>query len=148
VTLPGITFRPAAEADRDWLRELKHTTFREAVERQFGWDQAWQDDYFERTFDPAKSQIVQVAGQDAGVIGVERRPGELFLADIELAPQYQGRGLGTALIRDLQRQAAADALPITLQVLLENHRARSLYERLGFITTGRSATHYLMRWDP
>ena len=37
--------------------------------------------------------------------------------------------------------------PVTLQVLRANPRARALYERLGFVATGETAEHVLLRWD-
>jgi ribosomal protein S18 acetylase RimI-like enzyme len=56
---------------------------------------------------------------------------ELRLVDIALLPEQQGRGLGTALIEDLQRQAASRRVPLRLQVRPGNPAFR-LYSRLGF----------------
>jgi ribosomal protein S18 acetylase RimI-like enzyme len=35
---------------------------------------------------------------------------------------------------------------VELGVFKINDRARALYERLGFITTGETGTHFEMRW--
>ena len=92
-------------------------------------------------FDPAKSQILVVDGQDAGVASVEQRAEEYFVASIAVAPSWQRRGLGTAVIRDVQAQAAHERKPVRLQVLKVNP-ARRLYERLGFAVTSETVTHY------
>jgi GNAT superfamily N-acetyltransferase len=141
------TLRPASGTDYAWLRRLHHAAMRELVERVWGWDEAFQDAYFREHFDPSGRQIVQVAGVDVGVIKVLHQGDELFLAEIQIMPAHQGHGLGSALIRDLQDRARLEGLPVGLQVTRAN-RARVLYERLGFVITGETATHYLMRWTP
>ncbi len=99
------TLWACGDADYEWLRWLHHATMQESVERIWGWDQARQDAYFREHFDPSGRQIVQIEGQDVGVIALEHRPGEVFLADIQIAPGYQGKGIGTALINGIQQQA-------------------------------------------
>jgi ribosomal protein S18 acetylase RimI-like enzyme len=81
------------------------------------------------------------------VIGVERRVTEIFLSQIELLPAFQGQGIGSQLITDLMDEARQQNLPITLQVLKVNP-AQRLYQRLGFVVTGETATHFLMTVMP
>lgn len=78
---------------------------------------------------------------------VERRPSELFLARVMLHPDWQGRGIASALIRELQDEARAASLPLALQVWEENP-ARTLYERLGFRVSGAVEFRVQMRWEP
>jgi ribosomal protein S18 acetylase RimI-like enzyme len=61
-------------------------------------------------------------------------------------PAYQGRGIGTTLIRRLQQRARKEGVPVTLQVFKVNP-ARALYERLGFKVTGETDTHCRMKWS-
>jgi ribosomal protein S18 acetylase RimI-like enzyme len=139
------SLRPVIEADRAWLRALHHAAMREAVEAMWGWDEQVQDELFEKGFTPENQWIVHMDGQDVGVIGVTRRPSEYFLDNIQIVPAYQGRGIGSALILELQDRADREGVPIGLQVIRSN-RARKFYERLGFVVTHRSDTHYIMRW--
>ena len=62
---------------------------------------------------------------------------ERFLVDgIAVAPEARGRGVGTALIDALCREAARRGYQaIRLEVIDANPRARALYEREGFIAT-------------
>jgi ribosomal protein S18 acetylase RimI-like enzyme len=56
------------------------------------------------------------------------------IADVAVAPDCRGRGVGTALITVLMRIAAfAGFESIEICVMQDNVRARALYERLGFI---------------
>lgn len=65
------------------------------------------------------------------------------IIEIQLLPEFQGHGIGTALLQRELRFADARGLPVRLQVLREN-RARTLYERLGFRVCGETDTHFLM----
>jgi ribosomal protein S18 acetylase RimI-like enzyme len=62
---------------------------------------------------------------------VEHRPGEIYLARIEIHPDHQGHGIGTRLIRALAGQAAQNGQDLVLDVLTVNHRAQALYQWLG-----------------
>jgi ribosomal protein S18 acetylase RimI-like enzyme len=114
------------------------------VERTWGWNEDFQRHVFEERFDPDGRQIVVVDGRDVGVLQTERREDSLFLAKVEILPAYQGRGVGTAIVRDLMAEASERDLPVTLQVLKENRDARRLYERLGFAVTGETETSHVM----
>ena len=109
---------------------------KQSISQTWGWDEAWQQNYFRQKFDPAKRQILQWQGPDegkvdVGTISVQDGEDEIYLGLIELLPQYQGRGWGTAVIQELIQQAEQQNKRFTLHVLQTNHRARALYERLG-----------------
>jgi len=94
----------------------------------------------------ASFDIVEVDRVPAGRRVVAQSGGALQLVDIALLPGWCGNGIGSTLIRDLQRQAAGAALPLRLHVAL-NNRAEALYRRLGFKETGMSGMHRAMEWE-
>jgi ribosomal protein S18 acetylase RimI-like enzyme len=146
---PLFTLRAITEADYQWLWELKRLTMRSYVELTWGsWDDAAQERFFRQNFNSKTVQIITVAGRDAGLLNVEREPDELFLANIQIHPAFQHRGLGSAVVRMLTDSADALRLPVRLQVLKINTRARDLYLRLGFSTYAETLTHFLMRHPP
>ena len=133
--------------DHDFLWSLKNRTLRPYVEQTWGqWDDAVQKIWFEREFQPDRWKIITVDGRDAGLLDREHKSDGFFLRVIEILPQLQGRGIGSAVIRDLQAEAEAAGMPLELQVLKVNPAYR-LYERLGFAMTGATQTHFLMRWS-
>ena len=57
----------------------------------------------------------------------------LNLHDFSVLPEAQGRGVGTALLEEMQRRAEArGASKLTLEVVGTNAAAQRLYERFGF----------------
>lgn len=117
------------------------------VDRTWGWDEDIQAGMFKHKFDPTQQQIVVVDGRDVGVTSLQQRPDALFLANIQILPEQQGLGLGTAIITALLAQAASDGKAVTLRVLKVNP-AQRLYRRLGFGVTGETETHILMIFEP
>lgn len=140
----AFQLRPAKTTDFDFLYNLKVACLKEYVTATWGWDEEFQRAHFARHFDLNHNQIITVNNHDVGQLQVEYRPDEVFLAGLYILPGYQRRGLGTAVIRELLREA--DQRPVQLQVLKVNP-ARHLYERLGFHVTGETDTHYQMQKD-
>ncbi len=69
----------------------------------------------------------------------------LHLHQIHIVEGYRNRGLGTALIKELQERARAKAKPVTLNVIHGNP-ALALYHRLGFSVVGEDEDKLHMRW--
>ena len=49
------------------------------------------------------------------------------------------------MIKDVNREATEQELPVTLGVLKVNPRDQALYEKLGFVVNGETETHILMK---
>ncbi|MDT3441630.1 GNAT family N-acetyltransferase [Pseudofrankia sp. BMG5.37] len=132
-----VGLRPATSGDSEFCFALHRDAMGRYVEQIWGWDDALQRAHHERTFDPARTQIITVDGHDAGSISVERRPTETYLGRIEIHPGYQGQGIGSRLIQSLLDEAARRGHPVTLDVQAVNQQAHALYRRLGFHDVAR-----------
>lgn len=142
------SLRAVSDADYLWLWSLKRATMKAYVEQTWGkWDDSDQAERFRQNFDPLHVHIIVFDGQDAGLLHVERSPEEINLVNIQIAPEFQNRGLGTEVMHALLAEARRDRLPLRLQVMKVNP-ARRLYERIGFAVVGETDTHYQMRWTP
>ena len=97
------------------------------------WDDELQQQFHRDWFDPEHVEIVLIGGRPAGMIQAESAAHDLFyVSRIEVDPELQNRGVGTALMQHLvarARQSGARAVELHV---LELNRARELYERLGF----------------
>jgi len=143
-----MKLRPAVSTDTPFLRQLHHRVYRDVVTRQFGsWDEGAQDRWFELGLADAEFSIVEENGDPVGAIGMRVESDRLHLVELQILPEYQGCGFGSALLRDQIEHAQRTRRPIALRVLLQN-RARSLYARHGFAITGETETHYQMEWRP
>ena len=140
---------PCAAEDKDFVFRVTEEAMRSYVEEAFG---SWQPDSqrrrSEESFNLATYRLVAVDDVRAGILVVEDRSSEIFLAKIFLLPQFQRRGVGTVLIRRLIERAAMERKPLRLRVLRVNTRARRLYERLGFVVTHSTADHHYLEQRP
>jgi ribosomal protein S18 acetylase RimI-like enzyme len=75
---------------------------------------------------------------------VLRSDGEWTIDQIQLEPEFQSRGMGTEIVRNLQASAQAAGVRLTLKVLKVNPALR-LYERLGFKVVGEEEGIYAMQ---
>ncbi len=79
----------------------------------------------------ARDQSGMVVG---GLLG-QTNAGWLFVAALWVAAPYRGRGVGTALLREAEREARArDCLGVYLDTY--SFQARPFYERLGYTLFG------------
>ncbi|TCC44992.1 GNAT family N-acetyltransferase [Kribbella capetownensis] len=142
-------FRPATSDDDAFVYGLHRAAMGAVVEATWGpWDEAVQRGFHERSFSPERLRIVLVGDVEAGVVdaGFET-PTVFYIGRIEILPRFQGVGLGSRILRDLlaaaRRRGAAAA---ELHVLKAN-RARSLYERLGFVVIADEDPKFRMRLE-
>lgn len=139
------TLRSAMDDDYDFLYELHIASIRPSVEATWGWDDAFQAEYFRSHWDPTNRQIICVDGVDVGTLKLEQRcPEVIFLALIEIHPDYQSQGIGTEVIRDVIADAHRRGLDVELNVVKANPKAKHLYERLGFVITEERKDRYVM----
>lgn len=140
--------RKADESDTDFARKIHHAAYHDVVVKQFGnFDEKKQDDFFAKSWQPSKSEIILVDGKDAGYCSIERFSDHIFVEQLAIDPTYQGKGIGTQVLQEVMEEAKAKNLPIKLQVLKEN-MAQNLYRKLGFREVEQTPTHIRMELDP
>jgi ribosomal protein S18 acetylase RimI-like enzyme len=143
----AVTRRPARESDTSFARAVHHRAYREVVEQQFGpWVEAQQDRFFEGDWNVPAFEIVLFSGTPCGYVCIEDRADEIYIREIVLLPEYQGRGIGSSLLRDVMARAHTRRVPVRLGTFYKN-RAFGLYRRLGFREIGRTEIHILLEWS-
>ena len=93
----------------------------------------------------AEDSVIHVDGEPAGRLRVARDGRVIVLLDIAILPEHRGRGIGRALIRALQDEAATFAVPLRLHVARTNP-ATALYLGLGFVPDGGDDVYQAMTW--
>ena len=135
--MTSVALRPATAADSEFCYQLHKAAMGGYITAIWGWDEQVQRGFHARAFTPARWQIITADGTDAGMLDVEYRPGEIYLARIELHPDQQGHGIGTRLVSALLDEATEKGQDLVLDVLTVNHRAQTLYQRLGMTEVAR-----------
>lgn len=137
-----LSTRPATAADLPFLMRLRKLTMHEhqarAGERT---DDDWHHQRVMAHFDAAN--IVCLDETPIGLFKHYRTQDEWRLVQIQVLPEYQGKGIGEQLIQGLLGEARQAGVPVTLSVL-RGSPARRLYERLGFEEAARKGNEFEM----
>lgn len=104
-----------------------------------------QRDYTER-FPGAEYNIILIDNQPAGRIWIGRDEEEIRLLDIALLPEFQNRGAGTLLVRQLIDEAKSTGKRLRHMVFVLNNNAQRFYERLGFGVIDDLGGYKHMEW--
>ncbi|MFI1717973.1 GNAT family N-acetyltransferase [Streptomyces litmocidini] len=137
--------RPGRAEDVEPMAELRAEVMREDLVRLGRYDEHRVRRRFRDGFSPAHTSVIELDGALVGCVTV--RPYEdgegLYLEHFYLAPEAQGRGLGTAVLRGLLDRADEAGVPVRL-VVLQGSAARRLYEREGFRPESEDPVDVLM----
>lgn len=89
--------------------------------------------------------VIECCGQPAGRLLLNRESAELRVVDITVLPEYQRRGIASAVLKSLICEARSAGIALRLSVWHGNPAA-SLYRRLGAQVREESATHLELEW--
>jgi ribosomal protein S18 acetylase RimI-like enzyme len=144
MTSPALELRPAAPSDQKAFFALHVLLFRDEIQQIWGWDDESQWENFKKEWDEARTLAIYHHGVLAGWVQTTKHPDHLYLLNLAIDPQFQNRGIGSAVISWLQQEAGARA--IELQVFRTNPRVLALYQRLGFEITEELDSGFRLRW--
>lgn len=148
---PGMSqyqLQTPRQSDFEFIKRVHHVTLREHVEKIWGWNEPAQDAFVQEDFESGEIQLIRSSKDSVGYLQVSRKDGVLNIVNILLLPEFQNRQLGSAIIKDLIVQSKTEKLSLRLGVFKVNHRAKSLYDKLGFKTYAETETHFLMQFVP
>jgi len=151
-----ISTVPASATDEAFLFELFVST-RLADFSGLGWSEADLEallilQYKARQFTyrqryPTLAQdVVRQGDAPIGQVSTYESDAAIHLVEIALLKAYRGQGIGSALIRGLQRRAARSGKALRLQVAVDNPALR-LYRRLGFRRSEERFPYVQMEWS-
>lgn len=157
-TLPlPLRWREAENGDLPFLRQLYADT-RAAELAAVPWPQVMRQQFLDSQFalqhlhftthyQPAHYLLVEHAGAPIGRLYLHNDGHEATVIDIALTRAMRGNGIGSHLLRLVQRIARRDGLAaVVLHVDKRNVAAQRLYQRLHFTTETDIGSHLQMRW--
>lgn len=155
-----VRLRPVVAGDESFLLSVYASTRMDEM-ALVRWDDAQreaflkaqfeaQQHHYQSHFPEARHEIIE----DAELPPKQRAVGRLYvlrtdafirILDLTVLPGFRNAGIGTHLLRDLMKEAAAAALPLRIYVESFNPSLR-LFERLGFQQVEEQGMHFLMEW--
>ncbi|MFK0288367.1 GNAT family N-acetyltransferase [Streptomyces sp. NPDC090499] len=135
--------RPASDADVEAVAELRAVVMRDDLERLGRYDEQRVRQRLRDGFDAAHTWVIEAAGAFAGCVALRPAGDTRRLEHFYLAPHAQGRGIGSAVLRELLERCDRDGVPVRLNVL-QGSAARRLYERHGFLVESEDRVDVFM----
>jgi [ribosomal protein S18]-alanine N-acetyltransferase len=132
----SYVFRYMREEDLDQIMEVEHASFTTPWSRE-----AFYNELFNNKF--AVYLVLENDNRVIGYCGVWIVIDEAHVTNIAILPDYRGRKLGEAMLRQLMLVSMQKgARSMTLEVRVTNHVAQSLYRKLGFQNGGIRKNYY------
>lgn len=139
---PAVELRSVESADEAFLYDLETRTRGEELARA-GLPAtlvAMQADARRRAYTAASGtggrRVVLCDGTPVGTVWLGDAGDAVVVVDLVIAPEHQGRRVGTALLQRVVADAAPR--PLRLSVADDNPAALRLYRSLGFVEMGRT----------
>jgi ribosomal protein S18 acetylase RimI-like enzyme len=139
-----VELRPAAPEDFDMALNLYLITMKPLTAELMIWDENKQTSAFTEQWKVEDVQIILLEGRKVGWLQTAETASEIFLQQLFVSPEYQGRGIGSKVLQTLLQHWERTGKPVGLTVL-KNNPARRLYERHGFTVVGEVGVKLEMR---
>ncbi|WP_308163983.1 GNAT family N-acetyltransferase [Nonomuraea sediminis] len=143
--MDGWGLRAAVVADVEVIAELRAAVLRADLERLGRYDEHRVRQRLRDSFSAEHTSIIEIDRELVGCVTVRPVEGRQWLEHFYLAPDRQGQGLGSAVLRTVLEGADAQGVAVGLNVL-QGSAARRLYERHGFVVEAEDPIDvYMMR---
>ena len=141
--------RPAEEADREWLTNLRRDVYRELNLATFGvLDEKRNQRHADECWAQGSISIIRLGSHDVGMIQLAETESTVRVEEFQICAAHQRRGLGASILNDILQRASSSGRSVSLSTGLKNDGARRFYERLGFRVVGANETHTHMEFVP
>jgi ribosomal protein S18 acetylase RimI-like enzyme len=151
-----LTLRPARTDDQEFLCRLFYSVYLEklqlvplsAEEKKTLVKVMYQgfNRHYNSLTPDSDDRLVLLNNEPIGRMILLQMREEIRLADLAILPQYRGRGIGSALISQLQTESMMSKRPVRLQVARFD-RALRLYQRLGFYKINAAGPYLHLEWS-
>ncbi len=148
IELCNVSLRQATDVDREFAFQVLKTAFGKYVKEVYGWDEELQRQIHRQRFRPSSTWIIKYNDKEIGLLAFDQETDHIRVRQLFLLPEYQGWGIGAHLIKDILKESKQKDIPVRLQVLKVNNRAKVFYERIGFSVTEETETHNKMEYKP
>jgi ribosomal protein S18 acetylase RimI-like enzyme len=131
IFMMDIKLRPTQENDFIFAWQLYELLMKPLTEELLPWKEDRQKEVIRKAVKDAQTRIVLVDDEKAGWLQIDESNDHIYIGQIYINPDLQGKGIGRFLIQNIIQQAKADGKALKLSVM-KNNPAKAFYERLGF----------------
>ncbi|WP_371826052.1 GNAT family N-acetyltransferase [Photobacterium sp. GJ3] len=160
-TPDGLSLVTAADHHERFVFKLKKAAEREAVTQIFGWDETLQYQLHLSEWQDCKPLLILMDGTPIGSVLLEmiapechsnteqdsRDLPQSYFSRFFLFPQWQGRGIGSAVLGAVIAWSDTDQRPCRL-MYLQGNPVGTLYRRFGFEMVAEDSQFVTMVYDP
>lgn len=140
--------RIATTNDHDLIYTLKAESVRPYVEKIWGWDEDYQKKDFDSDFSNIEQfHVIEIDNSFVGFVQYYFEYPYFEVVEIHLLPECRSKGIGSDILRYLQKVCVAQDRKIRIGCFKENHRAKQLYQKLGFVQTEETDTHFILEYS-
>lgn len=152
-----VTLRPVQPADEEFLLRVYAST-RSAELALVPWTPEQktvfvrmqfeaQRKHYQARYPRSEYSVIAHQGRDVGRLWRVSEPDGIHILDLTLLPECRGAGIGAALLRRLQREAAGSGLGLFIYVESAGP-ALPVFEHLGFRREKEEGIQWLLHWMP
>lgn len=138
-----LNYRKASLADIEYLLWLRKQTMTEHfLNSGIEVNEEYHLKRIEYQFEDAK--IILLNENPIGLLKVNENKSGFEIIQIQIDPEFQGKGIGKKIIQSIIDKASSLNLPVELSVL-KNNKAKQLYISLGFKIINENEDSFIMK---
>lgn len=156
-----LVLKESSIKDYDLLAEIYKSTRRKEMEQVEHWSEAQkeaflnqqffaQHEYYQKNYIGALFYVINYKNVTIGRLYIHQNYENrcIRIIDIAILPEWQNKGFGTKILKDILAEAETRQMPVTIHVESFNP-AMNLYERLGFKKISETnGVYFLFEWTP
>ncbi|MDB5500292.1 MAG: hypothetical protein JWR89_194 [Tardiphaga sp.] len=90
---------------------------------------------YQKMFPSAAWSVMEREGKPVGEIVEHDEDDCIYVVDIALLPEWQAKGIGTALMREVMDRCAARGIGVRAKVMIANEPSLEMFRKLGFVAS-------------
>lgn len=140
----NYTIRKATQGDIELSFEIRKNAMYKYISDSKGWNEAKEMTDHIKDFNTDIMQIIEVDGKPVGVFESVDEDGYLNVHGLYILEEFQNCRIGSNVMNNIIDLAKTKGIPVLLQVLKINHKAKTFYERIGFKVHNETDQHFQM----
>ena len=143
----SLVTRSATLEDELWLWEQYSQLLGPLIDKQWGWDEAFQRSKFLEHLPYTLFTILEKQNSKVAAFAERTDQNRIYLHMLLVVFEHQSHGVRTHVINLLKAQSRCSNLPIELSVFSANPLTK-YYEKHGFERIEETAEKQVFRWSP